>query len=110
MPTYSKNDVVLVRYPFSNATTFKIRPAVVVGAPHVSQDLLIVPLTSRLAGLLPGECALSDSFAAGLNVASAVKRGIYTVHSGLVLNRIGSLTAADVRAVEGSLRAWLGLP
>jgi mRNA interferase MazF len=48
MPSFSKNEVVLVRYPFSDSTNFKIRPAVIVNAPHVSQDLFIVALTSKL--------------------------------------------------------------
>jgi len=30
--------VILVRYPFSDLTDFKIRPAVIISAPHVSQD------------------------------------------------------------------------
>lgn len=50
-----KNDVILVRYPFSDLSASKIRPAVAVNALHVSQDLFIVPLTSRTASLLPGE-------------------------------------------------------
>lgn len=49
MPSYSKHDVILVRYPFSDLTGSKVRPAIVVGAPHTSQDLFIVPLTSRTA-------------------------------------------------------------
>ena len=28
MPNYSKNDIILVRYPFSDLSTAKIRPAV----------------------------------------------------------------------------------
>lgn len=47
MPSYSKNEIVLVRYPFSDLTSTKVRPAVIVNAPHVSQDVLIVPLTSK---------------------------------------------------------------
>ena len=40
MPSYSKNETVLVRYPFSNLTSTKVRPAVIVNAPHPSQDVL----------------------------------------------------------------------
>ena len=43
MPSYSKNETVLVRYPFSNLTSTKVRPAVIVNAPHPSQDVLLVP-------------------------------------------------------------------
>ncbi len=34
MPSYLKNDVILVRYPFSDLSNSKVRPAVVVSAPH----------------------------------------------------------------------------
>ena len=44
MPNYSKSNVILVRYPFSDLSGAKARPAVVVNAPHVSQDVLIAPL------------------------------------------------------------------
>jgi mRNA interferase MazF len=36
MPNYSKHDVILVRYPFSDLSNAKVRPAVVVSAAHVS--------------------------------------------------------------------------
>jgi mRNA interferase MazF len=76
MPSYSKNEVILVRYPFSNLSGSKVRPAVVINAPHVSQDVIIVPLTSKVSTLLPGEFVLADWKAAVLNVSSAVKRGL----------------------------------
>ncbi len=51
MPSYSKNDVVLVHYPFSDLSTTKVRPAIIVHAPHPSQDCLLVPLTGRTTAL-----------------------------------------------------------
>ena len=83
MRSYSKNEVILVRYPFSDLSGSKVRPAIVVNAPHVSQDVMIVPLTSKVSPLLAGEFVLADWKAAGLNVASAAKRGLYTIHQGL---------------------------
>ena len=109
MASYSRNDVILVRYPFSDLSGTKVRPAVVVSAPHVSQDLLIVPLTSRTRPLLAGEFVLADWGVAGLNVSTAVKRGIYTVHQNLVVKLVGALTESDGAQVEQSLRTWLGL-
>jgi mRNA interferase MazF len=109
MPSFSKNEVILVRYPFSDLSRVKVRPAIVVNAPHVSQDVFIVPLTSRTAGLLAGEFVLGDWAAAGLNVPTAVKRGLYTVHESLVIKLIGQLTRPDADRLERSLRDWLGL-
>jgi mRNA interferase MazF len=109
MPTYSKNEVVLVRFPFSNLAGAKVRPAVVVNAPHSSQDVFVVPLASRVSPLLKGEFALADWNSAGLNVLFAVKRGLYTIHQALVVKSVGRLSAGDAGALENSLRDWLGL-
>ena len=109
MPSYLRNEVVLVRYPFTSLAGSKVRPAVVMNAPHVSQDVLIVPLTSKTTSLLPGEFVLSDWAASGLNVASAVKRGIFTVHQSLVIKRVGTLRPPDAAQVESALRDGLGL-
>ena len=109
MPSYSKNEVILVRYPFSNLSGSKVRPAIVVNTSHVSQDVIIVPLTSKVSPLLAGEFVLADWKVAGLNVASAAKRGVYTVHQSLVIKSIGSLSAPDAGMLDASLRGWLGL-
>lgn len=87
----------------------KVRPAVIISAPHPSQDILITPLTSKVGSLLEGEFILSEWSGAGLNVATAVKRGVYTVHKNLVIKVIGKLADADVERLEQSLQSWLGL-
>lgn len=109
MPSYSKNDVVLVRYPFSDLAASKVRPAVVVSAPHASQDIFLVPLTSRSAGLLSGEFLLTNWTEAGLNVPTAVKRGLYTIHESLVVKAVGRLLESDAEKMQRSLREWLEL-
>jgi mRNA interferase MazF len=70
---------------------------------------LIVPLTSRTTSLLPGEFVLSDWAAAGLNVPTAVKRGLYTVHPSLIVKLVGNLKVQDMQQLEQALRGWLGL-
>jgi len=109
MPSYSKHDVILVHYPFSDLSSSKVRPAVVVSTSHPSQDIMITPLTSKTSSLLEGEFMLSDWAEAGLNVATAVKRGIYTVHESLVIKVIGQLMDIDAKQLEQSLQCWLGL-
>jgi mRNA interferase MazF len=109
MPNYSKNDVILVRYPFSDLSNAKVRPAIVVSTSHVSQDILIVPLTSKTSSLLSGEFVLANWQAAGLNVSTAVKRGIYTVKETLIIKTIGQLQKPDIDKLNNSLRTWLGL-
>jgi len=69
----------------------------------------VVPLTSKTTSLLPGEFVLEDWKSAGLNVATAVKRGIYTVNRDLVIKRVGKLSTADSERLEDSLRGWLAM-
>ncbi|HEY9768436.1 MAG TPA: type II toxin-antitoxin system PemK/MazF family toxin [Coleofasciculaceae cyanobacterium] len=109
MPNYSKNNVILVRYPFSDLSNSKIRPAIIVNVKHPSQDVLIVPLTSKTNSLLPGEFVLADWQAAGLNVSSALKRGIYTIEKNLIIKIIGKLQKSDAQKLDKSLKGWLGL-
>lgn len=108
MPSFSRHEVILVRYPFSDLTSSKVRPAVVVGR-EFRGDLLVVPLTSRTSGMGNGEFILTDWGTAGLNVQSVVKRGIYTVNTSIVLKSIGLLVPADGERLDASLRIWLEL-
>ena len=109
MSSYSRGEVILIRYPFSDLSGSKIRPAVIVNAPHTSKDIFIVPLTSKTQSLLSGEFVLKDWSQAGLNVETAVKRGIYTVHQNLIVQRVGKMSVADLKDLDDALRLWLGL-
>lgn len=109
MSSYSRGEVVLVRYPFSDLSGSKIRPAVIVNVPHTSKDVFILPLTSKTTSLLAGEFVLKDWRQAGLNVETAVKRGLYTVQQNLIVQRVGKLWDSDLKALNDALRLWLGL-
>ena len=109
MPSFSRNEVVLVRFPFSDLTNAKIRPAVIVSSAHASQDLFVVALTSKTLSLLSGEFVLSDWAGAGLNVETAVKRAVFSIHERLVLKSVGTLSNSDVADLDLSLRRWFGL-
>ena len=110
MPSYSKPEIVLIRYPFSDLTSSKVRPAVVINAAHTSQDLFVVALTSKTSNLLAGEFVLAEWKKTGLNVETAVKRGIYTIKETLVRKRVGKLEDVDAEQLKKSLRTWLELP
>ena len=109
MPNYSKNDVILVRYPFTDLSGSKVRPAVIVSAPHDSKDAFVVPLSSKTTSVLSYEFVLEDWSDAGLNVTTAVKRGIYTVNKSLIVKGVGKLSTSDSKSLENSLHKWLGL-
>jgi mRNA interferase MazF len=109
MPNFSKNDTVLIRYPFSEMTGTKVRPAVILSNPKVSDDYLVAPLTSKVGKLRDDEFILANWTSAGLNVPSAVKRGIYTVHSSLILKLVGRLSDRDSEQLSKAIKEWLVL-
>ncbi len=57
MPTttiYDRGAVVFLPFPFSDQTSAKIRPAVIINPQYPSDDLLVVAVTSVGDSLRPG--------------------------------------------------------
>jgi mRNA interferase MazF len=51
MPNFLRHNVVLVRYPYSDFSGGKVRPAVIISAEHPSEDVIIVALTNPMCKL-----------------------------------------------------------
>ena len=100
----SRNDVVLLPLPFSDLTSRKVRPAIVIG--RNGADLFLVPISSVLPNT---DFPIKEWRAAGLNVPSGVKAQIATVEERLVVKLVGTLTAADQQTLVKRLRSWLQL-
>jgi len=86
--TCSRNDVVLLPIPFTDLTSRKVRPAVVVG--QNGTDLFLVPISSVLSNT---DIHLVEWSAAGLNVPSGIKAQLATIEEKLVLKIVGRITA-----------------
>jgi len=112
MPTttiYNRGAVVLLPFPFSDQSSAKIRPAVLVSARYPSDDLLVVALTSMGDALRPGEFAIQSWREAGLIHPSFAKRAVATVSSHLVRRQLGQLREADLKKLDAAVRLWFGL-
>ena len=100
----SRNDVVLLPLPFTDLTSRKVRPAVVIG--RNGNDLFLVPISSVLANT---NFLIQEWKAAGLNVPSGIKAQLATIEEKLVVKIVGKLTEADSRVLNSKLRNWLNL-
>ena len=98
----SRNDVVLLPIPFTDLTSGKVRPAIVIG--RKGSDLFLVPVSSVLSNT---DFPLQEWRAAGLNVASGVKAQLSTVEERLVVKIIGTIASPDRQVLDQKLRAWL---
>jgi mRNA interferase MazF len=110
---FRRGDVVLVPFPFSDLSTTKVRPAVIVSSTlyhTVEPDLLLVALTSKvLPDPGPLGYILSDWQTAGLRYPSALKPVLFTLDPDRVIHCIGALTPADMVQVDQRLLLALGL-
>ena len=108
---FQRGDVLLVPFPFSDLSTAKARPAVVVSGSlyHSMQpDLLLVAITSQVSKASgPLDYVLADWQAAGLRFPSALKPVLFTLDPALVLHQIGSLSPSDLAQVVQRLRLAL---
>jgi mRNA interferase MazF len=100
----SRNDVVLLPIPFTDLTSRKVRPAVIIG--KNSNDLFLVPISSVLANT---DFPLVEWQAAGVNVPSGVKAQLATVEEKLVVKIVGQLTGNDTKILNVRSREWLNL-
>jgi mRNA interferase MazF len=102
----SRDDVVLLPIPFTDLSSMKVRPAIVVGHGSWPGDLFVVPVTSQLAN---ADYIMSQWAESGLNVPSGIKGQICTVEVGLVRKVIGRICAVDREKLDAQLRAWFEL-
>jgi PemK-like, MazF-like toxin of type II toxin-antitoxin system len=100
----SRNDVVLLPIPFSDLTSRKVRPAIVIGKQR--SDVFVVPISSQLANT---DWHLQGWSAAGLNVPCGVKAQVATVEEQRVIKIVGKLQLRDIETLNARLRTWLQL-
>ena len=114
-----RGSVVLVRYPFTDLSTTKVRPAVVVTSNLLlsqMEDVLCLFISSVLPGeLLPTDFVLEpthpDFPATGLRLRSVFRtHKLALLHQGLVLKKLGDLEGPLMREIDSRLQLALGLP
>jgi len=102
----SRDDVVLLPIPFTDLSSTKVRPAVVVGHGTWPGDLFVVPVTSQTA---KADLIIAEWANAGLNVPSGLKGQICTVEDRLVRKVVGRIRRGDRDKLDVLLRTWLEL-
>jgi len=114
MPTTAEpGDIVLVRFPFTDLATTKVRPAVVL-ATH-GDDVTIVGIFSsipqpvRSTWLVIGD--REPHFAAtGLRMASVIKaERIAVIEQSLIVRKLGTLPAAQFQRLREAVKRSLQL-
>ncbi len=112
MTDYSFGDVVLVPFPFTDQTTTKKRPAVVVSSIDYNTerpDIVLMAITSQIRTTsFFGEVSINKWQQAGLIKTSAIKPILTTIEKALVLKQLGQLDDEDKKNLSKTLRKILG--
>jgi mRNA interferase MazF len=108
---FEAGDRVMLPFPFSDLSSSKRRPVLVLTAPDRQGDFLACPVTSRSGwpnarGLLPDD--LADG---ALPLAREVRTGkVVTPHTGLVVRRLGHVVERFRKAIAGDVCRFLDAP
>ena len=108
---YRLGDIVLVSFPFTDLTSSKRRPALILSADSFNtagEDLLLAAITSHIAEDPHAVLIRRGDFTEGrLPKTSLVKTTkLFTMHSSLVVKRICALRTEKMEEILRSLRAF----
>ena len=111
MISFEFGDIILVPFPFTDQSTSKKRPAVVISSKAYNierPDLIIMAVTSQIKpASIIGEVIIQDWQAAGLLKPSAIKPVITTIEKPLIIKTMGQLKEDDQKALKASVRKIL---
>lgn len=107
MIPFEFGDIVLVPFPFTDQTTSKKRPAVVISSQSYQQrkpDIILMAISSQVSNVREfGEVLVEEWQAAGLIKPSIVKPVATTLEQRLVLKRLGRLAGKDRMSLKNML-------
>lgn len=111
--TFKAFDVVVVPFSFTDKTTAKRRPALVLSQENsfnkrIAHSVLAM-ITSASNSNWPLDIEIEDIDSAGLPYASIVRMKLFTLDDQLVIRKAGSLNTKDQIAVSKALYKLLPL-
>jgi mRNA interferase MazF len=112
MTTFSRSDVVLISFVFTDEAGMKQRPAVIISSDtyhNRRREAIISAITSRIDRVLVGDHLISAWREAGLLFPSVATGIIRTVKQSMIVRRLGGMSTDDMNAIDKQLRVALAL-
>lgn len=112
MTVYSRGDVVLVGFVFSDESGKKMRPAVVISSTayhRARHEAVVAAITSNVRRRLIGDHLIANWKEAGLLFPSVATGILRTIKQTMIDRKIGSMPRRDMEAIDRELRRSLGL-
>jgi len=112
MTAFSRGDVVLVGFVFSDESGKRVRLALVLSSPAYHrgrQEVVVAAISSNIRRRLFGDHAIVDWKGAGLLFPSLVTGILRTIKRTMIDRKLGTMPKTDMEAVDRELRRSLGL-
>lgn len=109
--TCKRYDVVVVPFPFTDRRASKRRPALALSSEGFNAEsghTVLAMITSANNPPFPMDVVI-DAAEAGLRAPSKIRMKLFTLDNRLILDRAGSLSQTDRRAVGGAVEKLLAM-
>ena len=115
MPDYEQGEIVWADYPLSDKPDkSKVRPVLIVSnadSNKLDNDLLIVPITSRIRGEAFEIVLTNDKLTAQLPALSAVRcNKLHTIRRTRIAGKIANVTSARLKEIVETVYMAINLP
>ncbi|MFA5906093.1 MAG: type II toxin-antitoxin system PemK/MazF family toxin [Desulfobacula sp.] len=110
---YKFGDIILVKFPFTDQTSAKKRPAVIISSTAYNQyrpDIIIMAITSQShSSNYFGDVRIIQWQHAGLLKPSVIKPILTTIEKSLAIRKLGSIMESDRIALIDGIQSILGV-
>jgi len=103
---YKKRDIILVPFPFTDLSTNKRRPSLIISPDDFNQsdDSIIAFITSNIPDQLRfGDYSIKDWKNSGLPLPSIIRMKFATISNSIVIRKLGKLSENDIINFENHL-------
>lgn len=112
MTSFSRGDVVLVKFVFADERGAKQRPGLIVSSDRYHQsrrEMILAAITSNVGRILVGDYKVKAWRESGLLYPSIVTGIVRTIKHDMIASKMGELPASELHSVEDKLREILAL-
>jgi len=109
-------DIVLTKFPFTDLSSFSVRPALVVSNGLIGEDVILIAISSVVRGIILASTDFilptthPDFSSTGLKVSSVLRtHKLFTVHHSVIVRRLGLISPNIQLEVDKLLRLVLVL-
>lgn len=104
MTNYKKWEIILVPFPFTDLTTNKKRPALIVSNndSNKSENIIIAMVTSNIKNL-HDDYKITKWLEAGFPKESVIKMKFATVDKSIIVRKLGKLKKEDIDSFKAKL-------